>query len=98
MIAAPETDWDGTPIIDEWDWIHADGKTTSERQNPIGLECPICDVVAGLANAYDKGVLPWPGSYMDQPARAMLAIRAWNNAVQAYQDLPEARRRAAGGG
>lgn len=57
---------------------------------------PIVETVAMLSQAWEKGVLPWPGGLLDQSARALMAIRLWNAAVAAYLDLPEARRKASG--
>lgn len=60
------------------------------------MESPVALVVAGFSRAFAKGVLPWSGGLLEQPARLLLAMRLWDAAVAAYQDLPEARRKASG--
>jgi len=55
-------------------------------------------MASGVAAAMEHGNLPWPGCYMDQPARAIAAARLWNRALAAYADLPQRRIDAAGGG
>lgn len=61
------------------------------------MEPLVVDTVSTFAQAFAKGVLPWPGSMLDQSARLLLAIRLWDAAIAAYLDLPERRRKAAGG-
>ena len=60
------------------------------------MESSVAMVVAGFSHAYAKGILPWRGSFLDQPARLLRAMRLWEAAVAAYQDLPEMRRKASG--
>lgn len=60
------------------------------------MENPVAMVVAGFSHAFAKGILPWGGSFLDQSARLLRAMRLWEAAVASYQDLPEMRRKASG--
>lgn len=60
------------------------------------MECAVVDTVAMFSQTFAKGILPWPGSMLDQSARLLFAIRLWDAAIAAYLDLPERRRKASG--
>lgn len=65
-----------------------------ERSNPRGFLSGCEGAARRLAYFMDKGILPWAGALVAQPARALAAVHLWNNAVQACENRMEARRLA----
>jgi len=55
------------------------------------LASPLATIASRLSASMDKGVLPWPGGLMAQPARAMAAARLWSTAVAASLDREHLR-------
>lgn len=62
-----------------------------ETENPFAFAAPGAHAARAMSHAFSKGILPFPGSLLQQPARALEAIRIWDNAVEALKERHSAR-------
>jgi len=53
---------------------------------------PILSSIDQIASDYDKGVMPFLGGSMQQPARLMQAIRLHKRAIHKAQEVIEERK------
>lgn len=82
MIPAPVFD-DGAYVPQLWERLWPDGRVTTETENPTAFSGPQCAALARIANGIEKGFLPWPGTYMQQPAKMLSGLHIWRDAVDA---------------
>lgn len=101
MIPAPAFDDAGSFIPQEWE-RPIPGETTMikdqeviavrvETGNPIEFSSPIASAARTLSTAFAKGILPWPGSLLQQPARALRAVHLWDMAISELTERRSAR-------
>lgn len=64
-----------------------------EEEDPYVWILPILSSIDQIAADYDKGVMPWRGSALEQPARLMQAIRLHKRAIRRTQDVIAERER-----
>lgn len=104
MIPAPafDVEGDGSFIPNGWEWCKPDGTVEILEDNPVAYVPPLGFLAERLAEAYDRSILPAPGSLLQQPARAMELIRIWRRAIAQCEAQKaanqEAKQRRAGNG
>lgn len=61
--------------------IAKEGAWESEWEDPTEMESTIAVPVSRISSWMEKGVLPFPGGLLDQPARLLRAVEAWREAL-----------------
>lgn len=78
------------------DWEASD-LSTIRCDNPDELIPPAFPFVSVAAEAWERGILPGPGTLNDQPAKLISGIRLWRNMVDRAERLKMKRQQHAGG-
>lgn len=82
MIPFPVFD-DGEYVPQPWERLWPDGKVTDETENPHTFTGGQAAAIARISHGFEKGFLPWPGTYMQQPAKMLSGLHIWSDAVDA---------------
>lgn len=77
LIPAPVYTDEGEYQPQAWDRPISKEETELENCDPNIFAHPLASVASSLSAAWDNGILPCPGSLMDQPARAVALVHLW---------------------
>jgi hypothetical protein len=111
MIPSPVYDDDtGDYIPQEWERFVSgetrvvDGKRVTtedgyeiEMADPNEFDSAIAGPISKISAWMDKGVLPFPGAMLDQPARLLRAVETWRAALDSSTERIEQRRGGSNG-
>lgn len=71
------------------DYEQMDGTLSDHHPDELMPEC--LDYIRQAAEAWDAGILPAPGSLMDQPAKLISGIKIWRNQLRRAERLRQIR-------
>ena len=90
IVPQPVYDDDGWHVPLQWEAL--DGETLRE-DDPNEIVPTQVGAIDAMLEAFDRGILPCPGSLLDQPVKAMSGIKLWRQMLERARRVRAIRER-----